>query len=456
MTDTLALFGGKPIVSNHAKLRIDWPIVTARDIDAIKKTLERHDFSGRGSQEISKLEKEFSSQFGGLHATALNSGTAALHAALASVNVQPGDEVIVPSLTFIATALAVVQNHSIPVFADINPQTYNISPESIASKLTKRTKAIIVVHLHGFPAQIEDIQKLCRTHHLKLIEDVAQAPGAKVNGKLLGTFGDAAIFSLMSQKNLATCGECGILLNKTLHEKNRAEMLRIYGEIIRPHKERLYNSFTLGWNYTLNPMQAAMARSQLKRFRALTKRIQAAGRRFTTALKNFDWIYPPREEIDTEAVFHFYRIRLDGKKFSFPDPGKFRKAVQDALNAEGLNVRHYQNTPLPGQPIFRHKNRFNGGVPWSCYKHKIKYSIDDYPNTLDVLRNTLILGAIGSAPAYLLCPKTIEKYIAGFQKIERNMDQLLAYANHLQYKEPWEELAVTSDSFHARYGIRMR
>jgi len=449
----LALFGGNPIVRNHTRLRIDWPPVGDDDWRAIKRVFDNKDFSGRGSREIIKLEELFSNRFNGMYATALNSGTAALHAALIALDIQPGDEVLIPSLTFVATATAVLYALAVPVFVDIDPIDYNISIKDLERKISNKTKAVIVVHLHGTPAKMDEILKICKKHNLKLVEDVAQAPGATYKGKAVGTFGDVSTFSLMSQKNLATCGECGILLTKTLEQKNKAERLRIYGEIINKNKPRIYSSYSLGWNYTLNPMQAAMVITQLNKFDQLTHEIQVRGRELTAKLKKYKWLQPPLEELGTTSVFHFYRIKFNPNFYPYKKIGRFRKAIQDILNAEGLNMRHYQNIPVSGQIIFSEKRAFGKGLPWVLNKRHINYDIKQYPNTLDVIRSTLVLGAISSSPGYLLCKGTIDKYIRGFEKIEKNMPEVIAYADRLDYKDPWETIPVTSDSFKAVYGI---
>ncbi len=432
------------MVKDHAALRIAWPMTTERDRRAVIGAFDREDFSGRGSPEVYALEDEMADNFRMPYATALNSGTAALHVALASLGIGAGDEVIVPNLTFIATAMAVIHNGSVPVFADIDPLTYNITAETISPKITRKTKAVIVVHLHGSPADLRRIRKTCAERNLALIEDVAQAPGALFDGKPVGSFGDASAFSLMSQKNLATCGECGILLNRKLDAKNRAEMVRIYGEILRPNTPRKYNSYTLGWNYTLNPLQAAMARTQLKGFDRLTARIRAAGRRLDEGLAAFPWVRPPQDIRGAQGVYHFYRVGFDPAAVGYAHSGRFRKAVQDALDAEGLNVRHYQNVPLSGQPVWRTMDRLSS---------RDSFEIRNFPNTLEVIRSTLVLGAISSAPGYLLCPGTIAKYLEGFARVAANMEQVLEYAEGLAYREPWEDLPKTSDSYRSRYGI---
>lgn len=455
-SDRLALAGGSPLVKDHSSLRGRWPITTEADFAAIKNAYDSSDFSGRGSSEVFKLERIFSERHNDMYATAVNSGTAAIHAALIALGVGPGDEVIVPNLTFVATAVAVLHALAVPLFVDIDPMTYNMSPRDLEKRITPRTKAVIVVHMHGFPAEMDKIVALCKKHDLKLIEDVAQAPGATYHGQLVGTFGDASAFSFMSQKNIATNGEAGMLLTRTLEQKNKAEMLRIYGEIIGADGSRMYNSYSLGWNYTLNPIQAAMAITQLQGFDELTSRIQAKGRQLNEGLKKFSWVIPPLEQRHTTGVFHFYRVRLLSDQFIGKKAGLFRQAVQDALNAEGLNSRLYQNTPVSGQIVFREKKAYGRGLPWSLNPDvQYEYGVDDYPDTLDVLRSTLVLGAISSAPGYLLQEGTVEAYIQAFEKLDKNMDSLVIYANSIKdYKDPWEAVPVTSDSFSAQYSIK--
>lgn len=436
--DQLAIFGGKPLVSQHDGLRIDWPRVDSTDRDAVIAAFDRGDFSGRCSNEVLSLETEMATFFQMPYGTAMNSGTAALHAALFALGIGAGDEVIVPNLCFIATALAVIQAGATPLFADVDRFTSNVTVASIFPLLTKKTKAVIVVHMHGVPVDLDPIVALCKSNGIFVIEDNAQSPGARYKGKLVGGIGDVSTFSLMSQKNLATCGECGMLLMRTLQQKNRAEMLKIYGEVIRPGQPRVYNSFTWGWNYALNPIQAAMARTQLARFDRLTAEIQSNGLRLARGLDKYDWVFPPLFSDHFQSVFHFFRFRVQPKPEFDVDVGRFRKAVQDALDAEGLNVRHYQNSPLSMQPVFR-------GMPLCLPSAK------EMEGTLDVLRSTLVIGAIGSTPAYLLKDGTVEKYLTGFEKIDLNMKEVISYAKGLKYSDPWEAAPVTSDSFGAIY-----
>ncbi|MCK5212086.1 hypothetical protein KAJ89_05275 [Candidatus Parcubacteria bacterium] len=195
-----------------------------------------------------------------------------------------------------------------------------------------------------------------------------------------------------------------------------------------------------------------MATTQLKKFNRITKKIQNSARQLNKAIGQFKWILPPIEPEGISSVFHFYRFGLNPEYFQYKDVGKFRRAIQDALNAEGLNVRHYQKTPLSGQPFFQQK-QINRMLPWSLNKKNYKYTINEYPNTLMVINSTLVLGAISSSVGYLFCPKTIEKYIEGFKKIEQNLGDLLKYADKIKNPEPWKEVAVISDSYNAKYEI---
>jgi len=448
--EELALFGGKPLVDDHSSLRISWPVVSENSKRALYDAIDNKDFSGRGSVSVLDLEKLYSEKYN-KHATCLSNATAAIHAALYALDIGPGDEVIVPNFTFVATAMAVLHVMAIPVFADIDPITFNIDPVDVTKRITSRTKAIIVVHMQGMPADMDQLVDICKKYNLKLIEDVAQAPGATYKGQEVGTFGDASAFSLMSQKNIGTCGECGILLLSDLDAKNKAEKLRIYGEIISPDMPRAYSSYSLGWNYTAGPLEAAMATEQTKEYPTLLSQIQTKARSLNELLRRYDWVIPPIEAPDRTSAFHFFRVRLISPDQNVSS-GRFRRAIQEALNAEGLLVRHYQNVPVSEQVVFKEKKAFGRGLPWSLNEGTTyDFPVSSYPNTLDMLETTLVLGAIGSAPSYFLCDGTIEKYAAGFEKLNRRLLKLLKYALELDYRRPWEEIPKTSDSFRAIY-----
>src|SRR5207247_2993093 len=179
-----------------------WPAITDGDRAAVTRVLDRGVLSGAAAPEIRGLEAEFAAAVGARFCLATNSGTAALHIALAAAGIGAGDEVIVPALSFIATAQAVLHQGATPVFADVDPDTYDIDPADAARRVTSRTRAIVPVHLHGLPADMGTIAELARRHRLTVIEDAAQAHGALYKGRAVGTFGGMAAFSPNATKNL--------------------------------------------------------------------------------------------------------------------------------------------------------------------------------------------------------------------------------------------------------------
>jgi len=223
---TLAVLGGEPVATS--KDTRQWPILTKTDFEAVERVLNRGVLSGRVAPEIRALEKEFAEYIGAYTCLATNSGTAALHMALAAAGVGPGDEVIIPALTFIATAQAVLYQGATPVFGDIDRATYNLDSAKVADRITPRTKAIIAVHLHGLPADMDLINALAEPSGLTVIEDAAQAHGASYGGRPVGTLGHMAAFSLNSTKNLPA-GEGGLFVTDSPELAAKAARFRFNG-----------------------------------------------------------------------------------------------------------------------------------------------------------------------------------------------------------------------------------
>ena len=206
----LSLFGGIRIVPLDQPLEQPWPETLPEDLAAVADVFDSGKFVGLHNDEVEALEKEYAEYVGSSYALALGTGTASLHACVAAAGCQPGDEVIVPALTFLASASAVLHNVSIPVFADIDPLTYNIDPISAESKISSRTRAIMAVDLHGLPADYAALRKIAQKHNLVIIDDGSHAAGAEQNGKKVGSLADITGVSIMPVKQLPTCGEGGI------------------------------------------------------------------------------------------------------------------------------------------------------------------------------------------------------------------------------------------------------
>jgi dTDP-4-amino-4,6-dideoxygalactose transaminase len=443
----LALFGGKPVRSEDVALDESWPDTRKEDLDAVNRVFESQKFIGIHNEEVERLEQDYADYVGTKYAVALGSGTAALHAAVSAVGIGPGDEVIVPALTFLASATSVLHNVGIPVFADIDPITYNIDPASIEEKISSRTKAIMVVDLHGLPADYEAIRALAKKHNLAIIEDAAHATGASYFGKKAGSLGDVAGTSIMPGKQLPACGEGGLFSTDDETAYNRAGLIRMFGEVIRKDKPRSYNAYTLGWNYRLNPVQAAFARSQLERLDDYSELFMKNGKFLSDGMKELPGLIPPYVPEGSTHVYHMFRFKLDPNAAGLDiSAGRFTKAVEDAMTAEGLPFRYYQSIPVPGQAVFQLREGFGDGVPWTLPGARdISYDIEEFPTTLEVIETTRCIGRGGSSgPNYFRSKQAMEFYLEGFHKVWENLSELASYATGMDYQPPWGDIGAPS------------
>jgi dTDP-4-amino-4,6-dideoxygalactose transaminase len=435
----LAVLGGEPAVAEGVD-ESRWPVVEEDDIEAVVRTLRSGKLSWANEDQVPALQQEWAGYVGTEHAVAFNSGTAALHAAVAAVGVGPGDEVLVPALTFLASATSVLHHLGVPVFVDVDPVTYTIDPADLERRLTPRTKAIVVVHLHGMPADMEPVLAFARKHGLSVIEDVAQAQGAYYRGRRTGSLGDIAAFSIMAGKNFATAGEGGLLTTDSTPLRNRADEVKMFGERIKPGGKRDYNAHTIGFNYRLGPLEAAFARSQLTRLDTYIEEVQEGAGRLAARLAELPGVRPPVVPEDRTHVYHHFRVALDPAEAGVDLPkGVFRQAVMNALTAEGVPVSTYQTRPLPAQKLFQDKVGYGRGCPWTCgFAGPVEYRAEDYPQTLEVIRSTLLLGK-RLAMASLRDKSSVEKYADAFHKVMSHPDELVRYGRSLDYAEPWEE-----------------
>jgi perosamine synthetase len=267
-----------------------------------------------------RLENNFAKKLNATYAIGHINGTATLHTAIATLGIKPGDEVIVPPLTMSSTALAVLQNNSIPVFADVDPETFNIDPNSIEEKITSRTKAIMTVALYGLSPDYDKILKLCKRNNLSLIEDNAECFLGMYKGKLVGTFGDFASFSFQASKHI-TCGEGGMLITNNEELANNARRFSSLGyagvsakqgkitrnDIQDPNYSR---HISLGFNYRMSELQAAIALGQLERADELVDvRIQVANY-YDEAIKGFDLLFRQFEPVEYKNTYWSYSLVL--------------------------------------------------------------------------------------------------------------------------------------------------
>ena len=251
------------------ELKRPWPDIRPEDRAAVVAVLDRGILGGVGAPESTALEDEWAAFVGRSTGLLFNSGTAAIHAALYGIGLEPGDEVITTSFTFAGTWQPILQQLGIPVFVDIDPRTYNLDAGQIEAKIGPRTRAIIAVHIQGLPSDMDEILDIAERHRLHVIEDACQAHGATYHGRQVGSFGTVGCYSLNSSKIL-TGGEGGLLVADDPDLIARARRLRTFGEDI-PELSRLtgwdfrpYTVHSVGWNYRHQEMPAALARSQLR------------------------------------------------------------------------------------------------------------------------------------------------------------------------------------------------
>lgn len=291
------------------------PSIGEEEIEAVAEVL-RSGWLGLGPK-TEQFEQQFASYAGSRFAVALNSGTAALHLALEILGIGPGDEVIVPSITFISTVHAVSYVGATPVFADIDPATMNLTAEEIERKITNRTKAIVVVHMGGHPCDMDAIHELARTRGIKVVEDAAHACGAEYKGKLIGSISELTCFSFHAVKNL-TSGEGGAItcnvewMNRKLREKRWVGISR--DTWIRSSSEKVYawQYFVdqVGYKYHMNDLQAAIGLVQLQKLKRLNERRREIADRYISELSSLDWIELPREQPYARSSWHLFQIKL--------------------------------------------------------------------------------------------------------------------------------------------------
>ena len=261
MAEKLAINGGTPILERGNFQ--NWPIITEDDRRLVNEVLDSGIVAGGTAPQVSALEKEWAEYVGSKYCLTTTSGTAALHMALAAVDVGPGDEVITSAFTFLASASCALHQNAIPVFVDIDPQTYNMDPAKLEAAINERTKVIIPVHIQGLPADMDPILEIARKHNLHVIEDACQAHGAMYKGRKAGTMGDVGTFSLNNFKNLCG-GEGGLYVTDSEVYLNKGLLVRCFGdEVDEVSHRRLYNASILGYMYRNQELPAALCRGQL-------------------------------------------------------------------------------------------------------------------------------------------------------------------------------------------------
>jgi dTDP-4-amino-4,6-dideoxygalactose transaminase len=365
----LALLGGQPLRSRPFPI---YRTIGEEEKRAVMEVLERgilSQFLGTwspdffGGSEVQSLENEWTTYFGCKHAVAMNSATSCLYAGMGAAHIGPGDEIIVSPYTMSASASAALVYGGIPVFADIDPDTFCLDPASIRNRISPRTRAIIAVDIFGHPAAFDEIMAIARKHNLTVIEDSAQAPGAKQGDRYAGTLAHMGVFSLNYHKTIH-CGEGGIIVTNDDDYADRLRLIRNHAEAVIKAKgyqsrDDLVN--LVGFNYRMTEIEAAIARKQLEKLDSLlAPRIEAA-EYLSQRLEGMPGITPPKVASGVKHGFYVFAIKYDAAAIGLP-----RALFVNALRAEGIPIGVGYVEPLYLQPMYQERIAFGrDGFPFT-------------------------------------------------------------------------------------------
>ncbi len=353
MKQNLAINGGPKTIEKD----FEWPVFDDTDVNAVAEIVRSGKWGNPDCGDVVEtFEKEFASFCGAKYALTCVNGSVALRLALIACGVKPGDEVIVTPYTFIATASIVLEANCVPVFVDIDPDTYNINPALIEKFITARTKAIIPVHFAGQACSMDSIMGIAKKYNLRVIEDACHGHGAEYKGKKLGSIGDAGCFSFQSSKNL-TSGEGGMIIT---NDESLYDMMNSLRNVGRVKGGQWYEHHFAGCNYRITQMQAILLSNQLKRLAEQTDRRHENGTYLNSLLEKIDGIKPLTRGLgETKHSYHIYIFKYDKSKFNNLSKVDFSRM----LAAEGVPCFMGYPEPLYKQPLFQQKNFMCYAIP---------------------------------------------------------------------------------------------
>jgi dTDP-4-amino-4,6-dideoxygalactose transaminase len=425
----LALNGGE---KTRTKPFISWPVFDNRETEALTKVCKsgkwwRFAFSeglelnekeeGDDRAQVVLFQEEFAKYQGGTYGLSCANGTAALELILKSLGIGAGDEVIIPSYTFVSTATSVLQVNAVPIFADIDPETYNIDIERAEQAITPRTKAIIPVHFFGQPADMDKIIDLAKKHNLFVVEDAAHAHGSEWKGKRVGALGDAGAFSFQASKNI-TAGEGGLILT---NNKKIAGLCDSYIWLGREPGRPWYEFHRLGWNYRITEFQGAILRVQLSRLNEQIARRKENVEYFFSLLQQIDGLVPVKVlDKVTRHSWHIIGLKYDPNVW-----GVEKEQFKNALISEGICVTGDYSFPLYKNPMFLNMNFGKDGCPVKCPRYKNTLNYADFEATNPVAENACKNEAIWLEQRMFLGGKEdIDDIIKAIKKIQANLNEL--------------------------------
>jgi dTDP-4-amino-4,6-dideoxygalactose transaminase len=418
MKELLAVKGGKPAIPEGAVK--PWPPVDDDDRAMVLASLNgtNHAFG----PNCAAFQEEFAAWNGNAYALTTNSGTAALHMALVAAECGCGDEVIVPAYSWSSSTTCVMQHNAIPVFVDIDFDTMNIDVEKIEAAITPKTKAIIVVHLHGLPADMDAIMAIAGKHGLRVIEDACQAHGAQLGGRKVGTLGHCAAFSFNQNKCLSA-GEGGMFVTDDADMLKRAQALWSFGEARAPTGRRDYHVYAMGWMYRNSDICAALGRAQLRKLDSYLAAQKRNADCLSGELAGISGLILPTAPDGYTHNWYNYTIRFDMDAVGHAhDAAEFRDRIIAALRAEGLETGIWQSFILPAMTVFQAKDGYGHGCPWSCpHSRPVDYRVEDFPVATKHLATHTGMTTPLRAPNGTEVAKLVG---AAIRKVMANLDQV--------------------------------
>lgn len=418
MNDRLAIFGGPKVIEKPFK---KYNSIGQEELNAAKKVIEtgvlsqyigawHEDFLG--GPKVQEFEKAVCQQFNVKHAITVNSWTSGLVAAIGAIGIEPGDEVIVTPWSMSASATAILHWNAIPVFADINPLTFNLCPRSIQKNITPHTKAIMVADIFGMSAEMDEIMAVANKHGLKVISDAAQAPGAKYKSRWAGTCGHLGGFSLNYHKHIHT-GEGGVLVTNDDEIAEKLQLIRNHAEVVVAGMGKKDIVNMIGHNFRLGEIECAIGIEQLKKLDRLVFSRQVLAEKLSKMLEGLPGLQLPYIPDGLSHVYYVYPMILDHNII-----GVDRDKICDALEAEGVQImRSYQNIHL--LPIYQNKIAYgSSGFPWNSpyCKRNVSYKKGICPVAENLHDSTFI--GVGMC-VYELLETDIELIAEAFKKVWR-------------------------------------
>ena len=420
----LALFGGKAFIQKSFE---HYQPIGKAEVEAAKRVIESgvlSQFIGDwdkdffGGPKVKEFERKCELYFGVKHAVTVNSWTSGLVAAVGAIGISPGDEVIVSPWTMCASATAIVHWNAIPVFADIDPHTFNLDPESVLKNITPYTKAIVAIDIFGQSADMDALKLIANKHNLKLIVDAAQAPGALYKGSFAGTLGDVGGYSLNYHKHIHT-GEGGIIVTNDDGIAERLQLIRNHAEAVVEGKGVTDLSNMIGHNFRLGEIECAIGIEQLDKLDGLIESRQIAAERLTAGLSGLRGLKTPAVVPGLTHVYYVYGMVLDVEEL-----GVSRARIVEALSCEGLDglMEGYANIHL--LPMYQKKQAYGSfGFPWSSdFTHRdVEYTKGICP-VAENLHHETFLGL--EMCLFNYDDEAIDLVVGVFQKVWENLSKL--------------------------------